>query len=367
MEDSFVEKKEEQLNGAVDNLADEGQGVSEQIEDDQRAQDQGLDGIVEEFQHGNEGAVAEQDSGQSTKGDISENEGVPDEESFDKEMMDQAKEIEEINKAAEKEEDIDEDQPQEEDSFEEHNIADCGDDITTHIKGVLEALLFVNERPITLEQIKKVLDTVSGAEIKNAISMLASEYAEKKSGITIKEIAGGYQMFSNSTYASYIKSFYKTKHKEKLSKPALESLAIIAYKQPVSRSDIELIRGVNSDGVVAHLFNKELIKIVGRKDVPGRPYLYGTTKQFLEYFGLKSMDTLPKLEEFPSLMAEKDDNSTKVVEEDVIATVPREESSADPANVESMEDADNVVIRSEDEEVETERVESLDENDRERG
>ena len=79
------------------------------------------------------------------------------------------------------------------------------------------------------------------------------------------------------------------------------------------------------------------------------------------------MDTLPKLEEFPSLMAEKDDNSTKVVEEDVIATVPREESSADPANVESMEDADNVVIRSEDEEVETERVESLDENDRERG
>jgi len=98
-----------------------------------------------------------------------------------------------------------------------------------------------------------------------------------------------------------VRDFYKTKHKEKLSKPALETLAIVAYKQPVSRAEIELIRGVNSDGVVVHLIEKELIKIVGRKDIPGRPFLYGTTKQFLEYFGLKSLDDLPKLEEFPDL------------------------------------------------------------------
>ncbi|MBU0467724.1 MAG: SMC-Scp complex subunit ScpB [Candidatus Omnitrophica bacterium] len=349
MEDSIIEKKEEQLNEAVNNVSNEEQGVSEQVDE------------------------------QLSSEDTQENEKAEEGKLFDKEMMDQAKEIEEINKAAANEENVEKDQFQEEENFEEHSIDDSGDDITTHIKGVLEALLFVNERPITLDQIKKVLDTVSGAEIKNAISMLASEYAEKKSGITIKEIAGGYQMFSNSSYASYVKSFYKTKHKEKLSKPALESLAIIAYKQPVSRSDIELIRGVNSDGVVAHLFNKELIKIVGRKDVPGRPYLYGTTKQFLEYFGLKSMDTLPKLEEFPSLMAEKDDNSTKVIESDIIATVPKEEFAADLASLDNIEDTEDVEINTDDKQVEAEvntevsqsaepqGVESPEENDIERG
>ena len=194
----------------------------------------------------------------------------------------------------------------------------------THIKGVIEALLFVNERPITLDQIKKVFETVSTSEIKNAIKMLASEYVQRQSGMIIKEIAGGFQMLSNSDYAIYIRSFYKTKHKEKLSKPALESMAIIAYKQPVTRADIELIRGVNSDGVVAHLFNKELIKIIGRKDVPGRPYLYGTTKQFLEYFGLKSLENLPRLEEFPSLMPNAEGKSTEVVKEEIVGVIPQE-------------------------------------------
>lgn len=170
-----------------------------------------------------------------------------------------------------------------------------------HIKGAIESLLFVNERPVMWEQIKKMLDTVGNADIKKAILDLQDEYEERRSGMMIVEIAGGYQMLSNPIYASYLRNFYKTKHKEKLSKPSLESMAIIAYKQPVTRSDIELIRGVSSDGVVAHLLSKELIKVIGRKDVPGRPYLYGTTKQFLEYFGLKSLDDLPTLEEFPTL------------------------------------------------------------------
>lgn len=170
-----------------------------------------------------------------------------------------------------------------------------------HIKGAIESLLFVNERSVTLDQIKKVLETVGAADIKNAIVRLQNDYETKRSGIMIIEIAGGYQMLSNPIYASYLRNFYKTKHKEKLSRPALESMAIIAYKQPVTRTDVELIRGVNSDGVVTHLLDKELIKVVGRKDAPGRPYMYGTTKQFLEYFGLKSLDDLPALEEFPAL------------------------------------------------------------------
>ena len=108
-------------------------------------------------------------------------------------------------------------------------------------------------------------------------------------------------MLSNSQAAPYIREFYKTKTKEKLSRPALESLAIIAYKQPVGRAEVEVIRGVNSDGTIAHLLNKGLIKITGRKEVPGRPFLYGTTKEFLEYFGLRSLEDLPKIEEFNQL------------------------------------------------------------------
>ena len=119
--------------------------------------------------------------------------------------------------------------------------------------------------------------------------------------MVVVEIAGGWQMLSNSHVAAYIRAFYKTKTKEKLSRPALESLAIIAYKQPVGRAEVEVIRGVNSDGTIAHLLNKGLIKIIGRKEVPGRPFLYGTTKEFLEYFGLKSLEDLPKIEEFNQL------------------------------------------------------------------
>jgi segregation and condensation protein B len=108
-------------------------------------------------------------------------------------------------------------------------------------------------------------------------------------------------MLSDGSAAGYIREFYKTKAKEKLSRPSLESLAIIAYKQPVSRADLEMIRGVNCDGTVAHLLNKGLIEIVGRKEVPGRPFIYGTTKAFLEYFGLKSLEDLPKLDQLPQL------------------------------------------------------------------
>ncbi len=206
-------------------------------------------------------------------------------------------------------------QPQKTQENQENVSVENLDGVDEHIKGVIEALLFISEKPVTLEQVKKVLDTVTGREIKKAIHVLKESYEKRKSGMTILEIAGGYQMLSNSNYASYIRDFYKTKHKERLSKPALESLAIIAYKQPVTRSDIEVIRGVNSDGVINHLLNKELIKAVGRKDVPGRPFLYGTTKQFMEHFGLKSLNDLPKLEEFPSLLPPEEVEEGEIKEE----------------------------------------------------
>jgi len=185
----------------------------------------------------------------------------------------------------------------------------------SHVRGVIEALLFVNEKPVTLEQIKGVLETVTVGDIRTILEQIKAEYETRNNGMNIIEIAGGYQMMTNQIYAEYVRKFYKTKHKEKLSKPALETLAIIAYKQPVTRQDIEMIRGVNSDGVVTHLVNKELIKIVGRKDVPGRPFLHGTTKQFLDYFGLKSLEDLPQLKELSEFqLKEMDDHAPEQAE-----------------------------------------------------
>jgi len=197
-----------------------------------------------------------------------------------------------------------------------------------YVKSVTEALLFISEKPLGLDQIKSVLESAGGAEIKRAIKELMEEYQTQGRGMSIVEIAGGYQMLSNPSYASYIRSFFKTRVKEKLSRPSLEALAIVAYKQPVCRNDIEVIRGVNSDGVVVNLEEKGLIKIVGRKDVPGRPYLYGTTKLFLEYFGLKSLNDLPALEDFSGLVAERSegevlpmhDNHVVPTREEVIET-----------------------------------------------
>ncbi len=183
-------------------------------------------------------------------------------------------------------------------------------------KSAIEAILFVSDKPIVLDQMKQVFPELRSAQVADLIKALQDEYVVRNAGMVIVEIAGGWQMLSNSQAAPYIREFYKTKSKEKLSRAALESLAIIAYKQPTGRAEVEVIRGVNSDGTMAHLLNKGLIKIVGRKEVPGRPFLYGTTKEFLEYFGLKALEDLPKIEEFNQLGVDMPAN----IEEAVAAT-----------------------------------------------
>lgn len=188
-----------------------------------------------------------------------------------------------------------------------------------HLKGAVEALLFVSEKPVGIDQFKDAIAGAQPPDLREALKALMADYVSVGKGMVIVEIANGWQMLSAQEYAPYIREFYKTRHKEKLSRPALETLAIIAYKQPVSRTDVELIRGVNSDGVVMHLLNKGLIKIAGRKEVPGRPYVYGTTGQFLEYFGLRSLEDMPRLEEFPSLIASADVVAATPQEQQVVA------------------------------------------------
>jgi len=166
------------------------------------------------------------------------------------------------------------------------------------VKTDMEALIFVSNKPLLLEDIKKVFTNLQTSEIRDLIESLKKEHEERSSGIRIIEIAGGFQMVTAPESAGTIKEFYKIKHTEKLTGPSLEALAIIAYKQPVTRIDIEAVRGVNCDGVVKSLLEKNLIRIVGRKEVIGRPFVYGTTRFFLDYFGLKSLNELPKIEEF---------------------------------------------------------------------
>ncbi len=164
------------------------------------------------------------------------------------------------------------------------------------IKSVLEALLFLSGEVLTVAAVKDVLG-LPEADVKRFMSELIAEYTEKNTGLMVVEIANGYQMVTNPSYAEWIKKFRSMHTSSRLSMPALETLAIIAYKQPIIKAEIEQIRGVNSDSAIRTLYEKRLIKIMGRKEAPGRPFLYGTTREFLQYFGLKDLTELPTLKD----------------------------------------------------------------------
>lgn len=169
------------------------------------------------------------------------------------------------------------------------------------VKRIIEALLFASEGPLTITQMKEVLEEVDLQVIRAQIEQLSNEYKDSARSFNIMEVAGGYQIFTDHTFAPWLQKLYHKSRAEKLSRPSLETIAIIAYRQPITRMEIEDIRGVNVDGVLKTLLEKSLVRISGRKAVAGRPFLYSTTRQFLETFGLKSLDNLPKLEEFGEL------------------------------------------------------------------
>jgi segregation and condensation protein B len=164
-------------------------------------------------------------------------------------------------------------------------------------KALLEAMLFVAGEPVTAASIAKSTD-LQEQEIRRLMEEMTAEYRERNAGLLIAEIADGYQMVTNPEYAVWLKRFKNIAQSNKLSTSGLETLAIIAYKQPVTKLEVDQLRGVNSDGAVKSLLEKRLIKIVGKKESPGRPFLYGTTKEFLQYFGLKSLSELPPINEF---------------------------------------------------------------------
>ncbi|MBF0607620.1 MAG: SMC-Scp complex subunit ScpB [Candidatus Magnetobacterium sp. LHC-1] len=162
---------------------------------------------------------------------------------------------------------------------------------------VIEALLFISGDALSVADLKK-LTGISEDEIAECMEQLLGQYRQRNGGIIIVELAGGYQMVSNPTCAQYIKHLKKSRPMGKLSLPTLETLAIVAYKQPITRAEVEDIRGVSADWILKSLLEKKLIKISGRKDAPGRPLLFATTREFLVSFGLKDLSELPTLREF---------------------------------------------------------------------
>ncbi len=164
-------------------------------------------------------------------------------------------------------------------------------------KRIIEAVLFASDKPLTIEALKGVVEELEPHAIEVLVDELNQEYRAANRSFGIKAIAGGYQMLTDPLYREWVAKMYK-RPPDKLSGPALETLSIIAYKQPITRSEIEAIRGVNVDGVIHTLEERGLVRTRGRKDVVGRPILYGTTNEFLQYFGLKSLEELPRLREF---------------------------------------------------------------------
>jgi len=169
------------------------------------------------------------------------------------------------------------------------------------LKAILEAVLFVSSEPVPLARLVSVLGAVTKAEVEHALMQLMQDLEQDGRGVQLVQVAEGYRLMTKPDYAPWIKKLEKAKTTQKLSRSALESLAIIAYKQPLVRSEIEQIRGVETSGVLRTLLERKLVRIVGRKEVPGRPIMYGTTKFFLEHFGLHDLSQLPPLREFKEL------------------------------------------------------------------
>jgi segregation and condensation protein B len=170
------------------------------------------------------------------------------------------------------------------------------------IKNIIESLLFVSEDPLTIANIKNVLDIEDPKEIRAALQDLTIDYERRNGAFLLHEVAGGYQIRTRPEYNQWIKRLIQPKA-PRLSKAALETLAIIAYKQPIIRSDVEHIRGVDCGGVIRILLERKLVRVLGRKEIPGRPLIYGTTKQFLEVFDLKNLRDLPTPKEIEELRA----------------------------------------------------------------
>jgi segregation and condensation protein B len=207
------------------------------------------------------------------------------------------------------------------------------------IKNIIESLLFAADEPLTIDHLKRIITGAEPQALREALDELRADYEARQGGFFLKEVAGGFQIRTRPDYKEYIRRLLQPRP-QRLSKAALETLAIIAYKQPAIRSDVEHIRGVDCGGVLRVLLERQFIRVLGRKDIPGRPLIYATTKRFLEVFDLKDLKDLPtpkEIEEFGSALADEleaadheetvDEDSAENTEETATSSMPSESES----------------------------------------
>ncbi|HRK62649.1 MAG TPA: SMC-Scp complex subunit ScpB [Candidatus Omnitrophota bacterium] len=194
----------------------------------------------------------------------------------------------------------------------------------TRAKQVIEALIFASSKPITPAEIRKVAKSLTPAVIKDYVAAIQAEYVATNRPFDLVEVAGGYEIATKKEFAPWIFKIELQKKVKQASHSALETLAILAYKQPLTRAEIEELRGVDTSGVMSTLMEKDFVKIVGKKEVPGRPFLYGTTDKFLEHFGLKDLTDLPNIDEIRDLVS-------KSVKKDELLSTARVVSASEPS------------------------------------
>jgi len=175
------------------------------------------------------------------------------------------------------------------------------------LKRIIQAIIYVADEPVTVDQLREVFPEVAIEALMPALEEAGAEFNQAQSALEIRAIAGGYRMSTRPEYHEWIRAYLKTKPSARLSLAALETLSVVAYKQPVTVPEILAIRGVKSTAAIKTLLEKKLITPRGRKHVVGRPMLYGTSKEFLVHFGLNDLNDLPTLEEFEELTKEKDE------------------------------------------------------------
>lgn len=212
---------------------------------------------------------------------------------------------------------------------------------------IVEAVLFASDAPLTADEIARADDMLDEDEVEAALHFLRAEYDDAERSFEIVEVAEGYQILTRPEFAPYLERFDNVPRPSRLSGPALETLAIIAYRQPIGRVEIEYIRGVGASGVMRSLQDRRLIDVVGRAEGLGRPLLYGTTSFFLEHFGFKSLEDLPRPDELPIVLRERiplgPDGAEEEVAEDADALTedaPAEDAPADDAAATAEEESE---------------------------
>ena len=190
------------------------------------------------------------------------------------------------------------------------------------LKSVVESLLFISDVPLTIDRLCAILEEYERRDVQVAVDLLREEYAQDGRGVYLAEVAGGYQLRSRPENADYIRRLIRGKT-FRFSRSALETLAMIAYRQPITRAEVEYLRGVDSGGVLKTLLEKKMIRILGKKDIPGKPLIYGTTREFLEVFNLPNLASLPTLKDIHELA----DQYADVEQAELPLESPTEESN----------------------------------------